>query len=84
MVRGQNCQELILCGLFNGGPVPFKVAECGDYHPSNVPWLHEMEDMAWKIEARRKGPVGFNDPTQRGEMEVVVTRPKDSNVPESQ
>lgn len=85
-VRGQNCEEIIFCHLFsrNGspGPVPFRVAECGDYHPVNMPWLHEMEEMAWKIEARRRGPVGFNDPDARGgEMEVVITRPKKSNLP---
>jgi hypothetical protein len=83
VIKGQNCQEVILCGLFDGGGrVPFKVAECGGYHPVNMPWLHEMEDMAWKIEARRRGPVGFNDPTAReSEMEVVVVRPRNSNVP---
>lgn len=83
IVRGQNCQEIVFCGLFgsSGGTVPFKVAECGDYHPLNMPWLHEMEDMAWKIEARRRGAVGFNDPTARVEMEVVVTRPRNSNIP---
>lgn len=85
VIKGQNCQEIILCGLFSGtglGQVPFKVAECGDYHPVNMPWLHEMEEMAWKIEARKRGPVGFNDPTQReGEMEIVITRPRNSNMP---
>ena len=84
VVKGQNCQEVIFCGLFSdvGGRVPFKVSECGDYHPVNMPWLHEMEEMAWKIEARKRGPVGFNDPAAREEeMEVVVTRPRSSNIP---
>lgn len=84
VVKGQNCQEIVLCGLFGDGSrgrVPFRVAECGDYHPLNVPWLHEMEEMAWKIEAKKRGPVGFNDPTAREEMEVVITRPRSSNVP---
>jgi len=86
VVKGQNCQEIIFClnGPFREkGRIPFKVAECGSYHPVNVPWLHEMEDMAWKIEARKRGPAGFNDPTARGEgeMEIVVTRPQTSNCP---
>lgn len=84
VVKGQNCQEVVFCGLFsesNGGRVPFKVSECANYHPINIPWLHEMEEMAWKIEARRRGPAGFNDPAQRGEMEVVVTRPRNSSLP---
>ena len=84
VVKGQNCQEIIMCSLFGSpGTVPFKVAECAKYHPINVPWLHEMEEMAWKIEAKKRGPVGFNDPTARDEMEVVITRPRSSNVPSS-
>jgi hypothetical protein len=43
----------------------------------NVPWLHEMEQMAWKIEARKRGPVGFTE-GQLAEMEVVVTPPRKS------
>ena len=84
-VKGQNCQEIIFCGslTFPHHVVPFKVSECGSYHPSNVPWMHEMEEMAWKIEARKRGPVGFNDPDARGEgqMDVVITRPRRSNCP---
>jgi len=86
VVKGQNCQEVVLCPLFSGSglaPVPFKVAECGGYHPSNVPWLHEMENMAWTVEARRRGSVGFADGERLGEMEVVVTRPRSSNLPPS-
>jgi hypothetical protein len=83
-IRGQNCQELVLCHLFPSlggapGPVPFRIAECGTYHPVNMPWLHEMEDMAWKIEARKRGAVGFEPETT--EMEVVITRPGESNPP---
>lgn len=81
VVKGQNCQEVVFCQSVFSGLVPFKVAECGEYHPTNVPWLHEMEQMAWKIEARRRGASGFNDPTARGDMEVVVTRPRDSGCP---
>jgi hypothetical protein len=83
IVKGQNCQELMLCsaGIFGEKyehrPIPFKVSECGDYHPINVPWLHEMKEMAWKIEARKRGPSGFGaDAVKEGEMEVVVTPPK--------
>jgi hypothetical protein len=87
-VVGQSCQELIFCAAltFPGRSdiVPFRIAECASYHPTNMPWLREMEQMAWIIEARKRGPVGFNDPDSRGDeqMEVVITRPKDSNCPE--
>lgn len=84
VIRGQECQEMVFCtGPFSNGTgrVPFRVAECGDYHPSTMPWLHEMEDMAWKIEARKKGAVGFSDP-ENTEMEVIITKPKSSNTPQ--
>lgn len=78
-VIGQNCEEVVLCHLFGDGGqgrVPFRVATCSRYHPSNVAWLHEMEQMAWIVQAKKRGPVGFDSP-QTGEiMEVVVTKPK--------
>lgn len=82
-VIGQNCEEIVFCHMFarggsGTGPVPFKVAECGDYHPSNMPWLHEMEDMAWTIEARRRGPVGFSE--GETDMEYVIRAPGVPNV----
>lgn len=84
-IKGQNCQELIFCqqDIFGEGrPVPFRVAECGSYLPFNQATMYEMEKIAWKIEARKKGPTGF----QKGvevppEMEVVVTPPKTRNEP---
>jgi hypothetical protein len=91
IVKGQNCEEFITCtaGMFplpgnSIGPVRFRVAECGKYHPSNMPWLGEMQKMAWKIEARKRGPVGFSE-GQNAEMEVVVTPPRkrdDQGLPE--
>lgn len=85
VVTGQNCEEIVLCHLFTDGGskgrVPFRVATCGTYHPSTVPWLHEMEDMAWKIEARKRGPSGFQAPAGEDIMEIVITKPRNSNSP---
>lgn len=82
VIRGQRFEELILCGVFSdvitrsgGGIVPFRVAECSEYHPVNRPWLSEMEQMAWIIQARKKGPAGFEGPDDDSIMEVIVTRP---------
>ena len=78
VLKGQEGQEIIICRrLFDDRrPIPFKVAECSEYHPSNMPSLHEMEDMAWKIEARKRGPVGFEP--EKVEMEIVITKPNSS------
>lgn len=73
-------EEKIVCsaGMWHEsrGVVTFKVAECNEYHPLNVPWLREMEQMAWKIEARKRGPAGFAKAgtlPQAGEDEMEVT-----------
>jgi hypothetical protein len=85
VVKGQECQEVLFCSSvfsknYSYGYVPFRISECAEYHPSNMPWLHEMENMAWKIEARKRGPVGFEP--DRCEMEIVITKPTSSNLPE--
>jgi len=76
IVVGQNCEELIVCQHVFEGRVTFKVARCGEYHPSNMPWKHEMEDMAWKIEARKRGQKGFQP--DGPDLQVVVTPPKNN------
>lgn len=83
-IIGQNCEEIIFCHtVFDntryGGVVPFRIAECTQYHPSNMPWLHEMEQMAWTVEAKRRGPVGFGDGAT--EMEYVITAPNGDDQP---
>src|SRR6185437_10345760 len=80
-VKGQNMQEVVICThIFSetstGGVVPFRVAECTEYHAMNQPWQHELEEMAWKIEARRRGPSGFKPDNP---IEVIITPPKSNN-----
>jgi hypothetical protein len=82
ITRGQNMEEHVECnyGMFSAyrGRVPFRVAECNVYHPSNMPTLEEMKAIAWNVEARKRGPVGFekSETTEENEMEVIVTPPK--------
>jgi hypothetical protein len=86
VVRGQNCEEIVFCqsGPFDGAAVPFRISECASYHPVNVPWLHEMHEMAWKIEARKRGPAGFGEGVKadENEMEIIVTPPKKRSEPD--
>lgn len=96
IVRGQNCEERIICaaGLFDtgalvgkgSGVVTMKVAECGKYHPMNMPWLWEMEEMAWIVEARRRGQSGFQPSHEGDEMSVRIVPPapeKENQAPTS-
>lgn len=80
IVKGQNGEISVHCnsGVFEYrmGHVPWKVAECSKFMPSNMPYRHEMEEMAWKIEARKRGPKGFEIPAGESEMEIIITKPK--------
>lgn len=86
-ITGQNCQEVVLCHLFgtsrDPGRVPFRVAHCAKYHPSNMPWLHEMEQMAWIVTAKKRGPTGFNQPQDYETMEVVINKPNRNGYPQA-
>src|SRR6266478_8305309 len=78
VVRGQNKEEKVVCesyGLWYDTRyvVTFPVAECSEYKPKNMPSLSEMEDMAWKVEARKRGPSGFSAPENN--LEIVISPP---------
>ena len=81
-VRSQNGKEVLFCkaDLFPSGVVPFKVAECGKFHPINVPWKYEMEEIAWQVIARKRGPAGFGEAVRNeNEMEVIIKPPNDNS-----
>lgn len=72
ILTGQNGEEIVRCESFHKF-LTFRVSTCTSFHPSNMPWKYEMEEIAWLVEARKRGPVGFKpgDP----EMEYVITPP---------
>lgn len=78
VVKGINCEEAILCNeaFYKNGAtlVPFRVAECTMFQNRNHPEKYEMEKIAWSVEARRRGPVGFDQCSN--EMDIVITEPK--------
>lgn len=85
--KGQNMEEVVRCrgGVFGSGSdgpsfVPFRIAECSEYHPLNMPYLYEMREIAWNIEARKRGQAGFKK-EEPGDIQVVVTKPKRSHDP---
>lgn len=56
-------QEDVECRVFSRR-VSFRVVECPSYHPSNHPWIHEMESIAWIVQTDRLGrTVGFRHPS---------------------
>lgn len=86
---GQNLQDQIFCSSYNfetgngSSIVPFRVSECTEYRPFNQASIKDMNDIAWIIEPRKKGPAGFVDGAIKKEgeeedesqMEIVITPP---------
>ena len=52
-----------------GTRVPYRVAECTEYQPFNQQSMKKMEEIAWLIQPRKKGPSGFSDPAKPEEKE---------------
>jgi hypothetical protein len=81
IVKGQNGELVIHCraDMFSHlrGNVPFRVYECTSYTQINSLDRYQMEAIAWKIEARHRGPRGFVVPAGESSMEVVITKPKE-------
>jgi hypothetical protein len=60
IIRGQRFDEQIIKCVWLQRTIPFKVSECRTYHPSNQPWINEMEEMAWLLVSRSNGrEIGF-------------------------
>jgi len=80
VVRGQNCEEVILCEdafySHGNGLVPFRVASCTSFRDKNHPEKHEMEAIAWTVEARKRGPQGFQA-SAPNELDVTIRPPKE-------
>lgn len=80
-IKGMNGEDVIRCRVFSNGSgyygtVTFPVYECGEYLEKNRMHLYEMEKIAYTIEARRKGPPGFQaSATDPGEMEITIKPP---------
>jgi hypothetical protein len=83
----QDMEEQVFCantkisgGYGSHGPriVPFKVAECSEYRAFTSQSLTDMYDMAWSIQARKKGPVGFTGPldSTNSTLEYEIVPPK--------
>lgn len=87
---GQNMEDEIYCKSYTfentlnasgSTRVPFKVAECTEYQPFNQSDLKSMEEMAWIIQVRKRGPAGFTG-NKKGKdnketLEIEIVPPKE-------
>lgn len=71
IIEGNNFEQMTMCGYYSK-QVSFQVAKCSKWDDSRLPALWEMEKIAWKVESRIRGSVGF---TPRTEMDIVISPP---------
>jgi hypothetical protein len=72
VTRGVNNQELIFCMIGHGIRIHFPVTECSVYDNKGQPPLYEMQNIAWVIHSRNRGPIGF---AGEGRTELVIDPP---------
>ena len=71
-IEGVNLQRMVHC-QWVGKPVPFQVYTCSSYDDKRLPSLDDMRRIAWTVETRNRGAMGFS-PT--GQLEVEISPPK--------
>lgn len=80
-ITGVNMQAITICRVGAPFRVQFPVSQCSTYDDKRNPAVWEMEKIAWEVNSRNRGPVGFAD---NGRMlEIVITPPgPDRNSPD--
>jgi hypothetical protein len=80
VIRGINFQSQIICYASSKGFVMgYPVEECSVFDDKRVPALYQMEQIAWTVQSRNRGPIGF---AGDGRMEVTIVPPDaDRNSP---
>lgn len=75
VMRGVNLQSVIYCQSLPRNPrITFPVEECSLYDDKRNPSLYDMQQIAWEVHSRNRGPVGFGDGVRH--MEVVISPPE--------
>ena len=81
-IRGLNLQEEIYCRAVTPMiRIAFPVETCSIFDDKRMPSLYMMEQIAWSVQSRNRGPVGFED---EGRTRVTVEPPSQFGVPQGQ
>jgi hypothetical protein len=80
VIRGQNGQEIILCKALSWDRkrITFPVAECTMFHSGGSISLSSLKEIAWIVQARPRGPKGFEPSKDNIEITISPPPPKDS------
>ena len=60
------------CTVGRAFTVRFPVSECSAYDDKRMPSRYDMEQIAWMVQSKNRGPVGF---AANGSMEVEIVSP---------
>lgn len=78
-IVGVNLQEEIYCQAKVGvSRIFFPVVECSLYDDKSRPSLYAMEEIAWHVTSRNRGPVGFSDESK---SEIHIEPPDRDSLP---
>lgn len=64
-------QQQVRCDEF-GKDIFVNIVECKTYHPIAMPFEYELDKIAWTIDPKAKGKVGFKPPRGDGEGSTEV------------
>lgn len=74
IVKGINFQELVYCnGVHPTVDIKFPVVECSVFDDKAAVSRYEMEQIAWTVQSRTRGPMGF---ASGDNMEITIEPPK--------
>lgn len=66
-------QQVVMCRQTNPQiAIRFPVETCSVYDDKRTPSLYQMEQIAWQIQSRSRGPTGF---AQENIVEVTISPP---------
>lgn len=72
-IRGINMQSAVYCLMARPPmPIKFPVAQCAYYDDKRTPSLYDMQQIAWSVTSRKRGPTGF---AQQSAMDVQIEPP---------
>ena len=72
-MRGLNMQQESICLRTQPNRlIKFPVETCSGYDDKRIPSLYDMENIAWRVQTRNRGPAGF---APDGTLEVEIERP---------
>jgi hypothetical protein len=75
VAKGVDLQDRVYCNAGGYGPrrVGFVVVDCSVFDDKSRASRYEMEQIAWTVQSRNRGPIGF---AEESRMQVTIEPPQ--------